>query len=121
MSERLSGLALDSGLVLAFGLVVIAAGDGAGPVGFLMFKGSFRDCGFPMAAGWTAIVLLPISVLVSHNGLYLLITLVGLILLVISWWLFIRETEALAFSLVSSVPFFALLLARLRKAAYQGV
>ena len=120
MSERLSGLALDSGLVLAFGLVVIAAGDGAGPVGLLMFN-SFHDCGFPMAAGWTAIVLLPISVLVSHNGLYLLITLVGLISLVISWWLFIRETEALAFSLVSSVLFFALLLARLRKAAYQGV
>jgi hypothetical protein len=120
MLERWGGFALDAGLVLAFGIVVIAAGHGAAPIGYLMFQGSIRAWCWPVVAGWAAIALLLPSEFVTRNGVHLVLTLTGLGLTVLSWWFFIRESEALTISVLSSIPFFALLLVRFWITMYQG-
>jgi hypothetical protein len=111
--RRLLGLALDAGVVLAFGCVLIGAGHGVAPIGLLMFLGSPQAWGLPMAVGWAGIGLLVASVLVPLRGHYLPLALGGLGTLVATWWLFITPTRDWWFSLIFSVPFLALLAVRL--------
>jgi hypothetical protein len=111
--KRLVGLAIDAAVALAFGCVLIGAGHGAGPIGLVMLAGSPEAWGFPTTVGWVGIALLAISVSFPRRGLYLSLTLVGLAMVVASWWLFISPSSSLEWSLVYSIPFLSVLAYRL--------
>jgi len=114
MPGRLVALGFDAEVVLAFGVVWIDADHGAGPIGLLMFSGNPDAWCLAKALGWVGIVLLPASVLLSRcRSLCLSLMPGGLGLLVTSWFLLVRESRTLAFSLVCSIPFLALALGRL--------
>ena len=117
--QRLLGLAIDAGVMLAFGCVMIAAGHGTGPIGVLMFAGSADAWGTPMTIGWTGIALLAMSALVPPPWLYGCVVLTGLATIVVSWSLFVIESASLNFSLVFSIPFICALAGRLMYLVFQ--
>jgi hypothetical protein len=109
----LVGLALDAGVILAFSCVMIVAGHGLGPIGFVMFAGSAKDWGIPMTIGWTGIALLAISALVPRSWLYGCLALSGLSMIVISWSVFVSLSVSMSYSMVFSIPLFCALTGRL--------
>jgi hypothetical protein len=106
-------MAIDAGLILAFGCVMIAAGHGLGPIAFVMFAGSAKDWGIPMTIGWTGIALLAISGLVPWCWLHGSLALSGVAMIVLSWSVFVSLSLSLKLSLVFSIPLFCTLTGRL--------
>jgi len=112
-THRWIGLAFDGGVVLLFGCVLIGAGHGVGPIGLLMIFGMAEAWAVPMVVGWLSIAALALAALVPQRELYVTVVLLGLTLLVISWWLFISQSSSMVASIVPwSVPFLAALAGR---------
>jgi hypothetical protein len=126
--QRLVGVAIDAGALLAFGCVLIGAGHGVGPITLLMFVDSPEVWSLPVAVGWAGVALLLIAVLVPRRALYVPMALGGLAALLASWRLFLYYGEAgiallliahrdepasLGSSLVLSIPFLGVLAGRL--------
>jgi hypothetical protein len=110
-SGRSRRLALTLGLIATFALVVIVAGHGAAPLGYLLVWG-WDAWTAPDLLAWVAIVLLARGGLSAPGrpvgrGLLRL----GGLASVASWVLFVRRSELLPLTLASSLPYLACLAA----------
>jgi len=111
-------------LIATFALVVIVAGHGAGPLGYLMVFGWGAWTAAVLLA-WVAVALLASGSLVAVGSWRVgagLLRLGGLAS-VASWVVFVRGSELLPFTLATSLPYFACLVAlarQLRPAAPEG-
>jgi hypothetical protein len=110
-SGRSRRLALTLGLIATFALVVIVAGHGVAPLGYLMVWG-WGAWTAPDLLAWVAMALLANGGLVApgrpvgHGLLWL-----GGLASIASWILFIRRSELLPLTLASSLPYLACLAA----------
>ena len=110
-TARSRRLALTLGLIETFALVVIVAGHGAAPLGYLMVRG-WSAWTAPDLLAWVAVALLASGSLVApgrpvgHGLLWL-----GGLVSIASWVLFIRRSELLPLTLASSLPYLACLAA----------
>ena len=95
-------------LVGFFVVVLVAAGDGAGPVGLLLVAGKFSVWGFSMLLGWGGILLTLTSLFGSRTKLPIGEAALGLGCVAASWFLFFLASEEKGGTLVTSVPVFVL-------------
>lgn len=100
-------------LAAAFGLVIIGAGGGAGPIGLLLILGEPAAWGYPQALGLAGLVLSLTAPFLRHERINLRLSRLGLVLLSGSWLLFFHETQVPAATLLTSAPFGLLLVLRL--------
>ncbi len=110
--QRGLGLLIDLAALAAFGIVIIAAGHGAGPVGILMFIGSASAWGLPMAIGWGAIAALIVASFIPFRWPYLVVTLSGYAALAASLAIFVSRSERPEASAVFATPFAGALVGR---------
>jgi len=108
-SERLNGLLFDAIVALAFGSVLIPGAHGVSLIGYWLWMIGPEDA--RSLIGWLGIILLMVKAKISRPGLYLSLTMAGLTMLVVSWWLFtfIRLWE----ELIPSIPFLGLVVGRI--------
>jgi hypothetical protein len=108
-SGRLNGLLFDAIVALAFGSVLIPGAHGVSLIGYWLWMIGPEDA--RSLIGWLGIILLMVKAKISRPGLYLSLTMAGLTMLVVSWWLFtfIRLWE----ELIPSIPFLGLVVGRI--------
>ena len=110
--QRLGALVLTVVLVAAFAWIIIPAGHGAGPIGYLMVLGTFSAWGLPLVFGWGGITLLLLAVFCSTASFHASLTIAGLVCIVISWSFFILASEMFRPTLLMSIPFLLLCILR---------
>lgn len=92
-------------LLAGFSAVLVAAGHGVGPVGMLMVMGDAAPWYFGMALGWPGWALILGSLAFSDGMTSRKWQAYGLALVVMSWCVFVSQTEDLSLTLITSVPF----------------
>jgi hypothetical protein len=102
---RLSAVVVSLVLTLTFAVIVIAAGHGVGPIGFVLIAGSLDAWGFRLVFGWLALVSSWASPFIGQRGIYLGIRVCSIALFVTSWLGFFTASESDVFTLITSVPF----------------
>ena len=95
-------------LVLAFAVIIVAAGHGAGPVGMLLVLGSFSAWGLQITVGWFGVVLTLAALFFSRVRPHVELAASGLVFLAAAWVLFLTASEGPGLTLMTAAPFQAL-------------
>lgn len=111
--SRVIGLAGDVALILAFCCIPIGAGHGIGPLGLLLLDGNLVAWRNPFSVGRIGIALVAIGILIPKRSLYFPLELAGLLMIVLTWLLIAFENGHVVIYFVFSIPFLAVLAARL--------
>ena len=115
VEQRVLGLCLDLGVLVALSMVVIAAGHGAGSFGMFVLAGDAHVRGI---AGCFA-GLVALAALVSRPRLHALLVFCVMGGLVTAWLFFVSVTEELGFTLATSSLFVAAVVGRALHLAVQ--
>ena len=94
-------------LIAAFAVALVAAGHGLGPIGLLLVLG-WGYWTAPVVVGWAAILLLVVGRAGSSSTGSILHRLGGILSLA-SWALFLSMAEVPSVTMVTSIPYLALL------------
>ena len=106
--QRLVASVVALALVGSFGVVIVAAGHGAGPIGLLLFLGSFSDWGLHLALGWTGVLSTLAALFCSPARFHVGFAASGLAVLAAAWVLFLTASEGPELTLMTSIPFLVL-------------
>ena len=113
-SGRSRRLALTVGLIATFALVVMVAGHGAAPLGYLLVVGWGAWRG-PNLVACVAVAMLACGLVASRRPVGQGLLRLGGLASVASWVLFIRRSELLPLTLATSLPCLACLIAWARQ------
>ena len=103
-SSVLMRLLAVAGLAVLFGAIMVAAGHGAGPIGYLLVLGRAVEWLPGQVLGWTGLLLCIASVFREAYSSYLVTLLWGLALLVLSVLAFAVASDAAGWTLLFSLP-----------------
>lgn len=92
-------------LVLSFGIVMIAAGHGIGPIGYLLIAGRAPEWYFGIVSSWVGIGFIVVGLFRNSPNSYIGQHFIGLIAILISWVYFLLFSEDKLFTLATSIPF----------------
>lgn len=108
--RRRSSRGIGSGIavLLCYAIVLIGAGDGAAPVGLIMYWVAAQDTAaawkMPAGLGWAGAAILAVSCLVSPLRWHLGVRLASWLVLFVGLLMFMGQSEILIFTLVTCIP-----------------
>jgi hypothetical protein len=95
-------------VLIAYGVVVIFAGHGAGPVALLMIFGSATAWLSSQILGWPGVLVSLAALVARSEAAYLSMRFWGAMLLVLSVCAFVSRSEVIIFSVLTALPLLGL-------------